>query len=748
MRQCNTEEVYCQATGDNKIFTCINAPYYGFGRGGISPNTKKNVELVTFINCQQTNIPEAGLDFPSAKILSISCGVQTVHEDAFKNVNSVRELDLGNNLISTLPNGVFKRLENLKKLTLSNNNLEELPRNIFDGLRNLERVHLSYNSISKIDTKAFDSTRRVKEVYLNNNNINVIPSGFGKLSSLRTVDLSYNKIQVLEKMSLSSLEKLNLSHNAIKDLPVQLFRFTSLKILDLSYNQLSIIHEDVLKWHELKELYLQNNQISVFEVTGIGLNQIALNLLDVRHNRLVFIEEDFVKRATNLNTFKVEDNPWDCNCLEKMELLHGNLLLDFSFAYVNGEEALCVIVPNVSNNNVCNINKTDLVYYYIAFKSQIEPRGFLLNSEAGRWCKPSKDHKNYTCGGWSFYGFKYYISKTNVQHLVRMTILDCKEINLPEDTIEYTGIKYLTISSCDIETINENAFRNLNNLQELDLGNNSISKINESIFKWSEELKKLNLSNNNIEELSRNTFEGLHNLKQLYLSKNAISKFDIKTLDPAKNLEEMYLDNNQITVIPSRVFSKLTDLRVADLSHNYIASVDNLFSSTFKLTFLNLSHNALVELPEQAFQFINLEILDVSFNKLNVLYEQSLNLGTLKEFYLQNNQLTGLEVRAMGFNRIPLSVLDLRHNKLVFLHEDFIKVAKNLLTFKVEGNLWDCDCYDRIVLLRGDLSVDLSSPYVNGEEPVCIAGISNSDNPCNIDQSNLSYYYKALEEDE
>ncbi|KAF2879134.1 hypothetical protein ILUMI_27041 [Ignelater luminosus] len=130
------------------------------------------------------------------------------------------------------------------------------------------------------------------------------------------------------------------------------------------------------------------------------------------------------------------------------------------------------------------------------------------------------------------------------------------------------------------------------------------------------------------------------------------------------------------------------------------------------------------------------------------LEEMYLDNNQISVIPTRNNQLTVYEVRAMGFNRIPLSVLDLRHNKLVFLHEDFIKVAKNLLTFKVEGNLWDCDCYDRIVLLRGDLSVDLSSRYVNGEEPVCIAGISNSDNPCNIDQSNLSYYYKALEEDE
>ncbi|KAF2879133.1 hypothetical protein ILUMI_27040 [Ignelater luminosus] len=369
----------------------------------------------------------------------------------------------------------------------------------------------------------------------------------------------------------------------------------------------------------------------------------------------------------------------------------------------------------------------------------------LLGSGAGWSCRASNDRKNYTCVGWNFYGFKYHITTTILQHLVRMIILDCKETNLPEDTIEYTFIKYLTISSCDVETIHENAFRNLNNLEELDLGNNSISILPDRVFKRSGELKKLNLSNNNIEELSRNTFEGLSNLKLLYLSKNTISRFHIKTLDPTNSLEEIYLDNNQITAIPSRVFSPLTDLRAADFSYNNIRSVDNLFSTTFRLTFLNLSHNALVELPEKDFQFTNLKILDLSFNKLTVLYEQSFKLYTLRELYLQNNEITMFEVKGTDFNQIPLSVLDLRHNKLVFLDENFVKIAEDLVTFKMEGNPWDCNCFERIILLRGDLPVDFSLPYISGKKPICVAAISNSGNPCNIDKSKLSYYYKVYE---
>lgn len=118
----------------------------------------------------------------------------------------------------------------------------------------------------------------------------------------------------------------------------------------------------MLKWNELKELYIQNNQISEFDVKGIGLNHIPLKLLDLRHNRLVFIEEDFIKLATNLDIFKAEDNPWDCNCLERMELLRGNLLLEFSSVYINGEEPFCVL-PSVSNPNACEIYKSDLFYY-------------------------------------------------------------------------------------------------------------------------------------------------------------------------------------------------------------------------------------------------------------------------------------------------------------------------------------------------------------------------------------------------
>ncbi|KAF2879132.1 hypothetical protein ILUMI_27039 [Ignelater luminosus] len=368
-------DAWCNATNDQKHYMCVGQRYYGLGSLSVNQDTRQKIEKLTFLDCQQKDLSEEIFEFPSAKYLTVSCGVETIHENAFKNLNGLQDLDLTSNLISALPDSVFKWMGDLKKLDLSKNNLNELTRKMFEGTNNLRRLYLSYNSISRFNIKAFDSMRNLKELYLNNNKISVVPSRlFSRLSSLLTVDLSYNKIEDLGGIFTLTydLKEVNLSHNAIEGLPSQLFKFSSLEVLDLSFNKLTVLYEDALKLDTLKELHLQNNQLSLLEAKLTSLVRIPLEFLDLRHNRLVFLEEDFIKLAIFLDVFKVEDNPWDCNCFEKMEELHGELSLDLSSPYVNGEEPLCVV--GISNDNVCNINKDDLSRYYEVYVDQLGPR--------------------------------------------------------------------------------------------------------------------------------------------------------------------------------------------------------------------------------------------------------------------------------------------------------------------------------------------------------------------------------------
>ncbi|KAF2879136.1 hypothetical protein ILUMI_27043 [Ignelater luminosus] len=357
-------------------------------------------------------------------------------------------------------------------------------------------------------------------------------------------------------------------------------------------------------------------------------------------------------------------------------------------------------------------------------------------------CRLSKGHQNYTCNGFRFREMTAG-GKSNRQRIKRADISDCKEFNVGEEPLRFPNLEVL-ILSCDIETIHVNGFKNLNRLKELDLGNNSISSLPDGLFQSLGELKKLNLSRNNFEELPRNIFNGLGNLKQLYISDNPISKFDIKALDAVKKLEELSMSNNRLQVVPARLFSKLTKLKSLDLSYNSIEDLGNLFLFTYDLENLNLSHNALTDLSKQNFQSSNLRILDLSSNKLLVILEESFNLNKLEELYLQNNKISSFEVRGIGQNRIPLRHLDLRNNRLVYIEDNLIKVAKYLEILKIEGNPWDCNCYDKIVAASEDISLEISEVYADGELPLCVTGPS-SGNECNVDKNNLDYYYNAFE---
>ena len=111
----------------------------------------------------------------------------------FFGLDSLVDLYLFNNGLTTLPAGVFDDIGTLRRLRLDNNRLTTLPEGVFDALGRLVELWLNNNGLTTLPGGAFDNLGSVLRLTLNNNQLTALPAGaFTGLSSLRVLRLHDN----------------------------------------------------------------------------------------------------------------------------------------------------------------------------------------------------------------------------------------------------------------------------------------------------------------------------------------------------------------------------------------------------------------------------------------------------------------------------------------------------------------------------------------------------------------------------
>lgn len=136
-------------------------------------------------------------------------------EDALKNPDSVRWLELRKQKLKEIPKEVF-RFKNLQYLDLSRNNLKSLPDSI-GALTNLQYFNACRNKLTSVN----------KEI--------------GKLSNLVYLNLNNNDLESLPPQigNLELLEVLDLWSNNLSDFPESMSRLKSLRVMDLRLIQIN-----------------------------------------------------------------------------------------------------------------------------------------------------------------------------------------------------------------------------------------------------------------------------------------------------------------------------------------------------------------------------------------------------------------------------------------------------------------------------------------------------------------------------
>jgi len=94
-----------------------------------------------------------------------------------KSFETVTEIWLDNNKIGSIDAGAFKNLSSLKRLDLSHNKIEFLHPDLFSSNTELETVHLNGNQIRTLNLSLIQELPNLKEFTLSNNSLNVCDCG-------------------------------------------------------------------------------------------------------------------------------------------------------------------------------------------------------------------------------------------------------------------------------------------------------------------------------------------------------------------------------------------------------------------------------------------------------------------------------------------------------------------------------------------------------------------------------------------
>ncbi|XP_051172992.1 uncharacterized protein LOC127289229, partial [Leptopilina boulardi] len=200
-------------------------------------------------------------------------GICRFNGTIFKNIT---QLHIGGNQFFSLGSSLqynsylnIKNMTNLKILTATRCDMRKINNDAFDGVKNLEKLNLSINFIDEIIDNTFKKLTTLKIISMSYNRLKKIPKEMS-LKNLKQLFLNYNFIDTIEKNSLDNshnLEKLYLRGNRIKTIEINSFQnLVKLTNLDLRENE---IHTFYINWasnlKNLHNLNLINNNISSIE---------------------------------------------------------------------------------------------------------------------------------------------------------------------------------------------------------------------------------------------------------------------------------------------------------------------------------------------------------------------------------------------------------------------------------------------------------------------------------------------------
>ncbi|KAF7407861.1 chaoptin-like isoform X1 [Vespula maculifrons] len=245
----------------------------------------------------------------------------------FAHSSMLRRVNLSENKFRQIP-AVALSGQNLPGLAWLNltrnplNRIHDLPSEAMYPI--LQEIHISGTNLSIVTSQDFEAFPALQHLFLGQNCIlRVSPGAFRSLPNLLTLHLGMNSLEILPKERLQGMEHLrilNLTHNRLKELEEFPKDLKSLQVLDLSYNQIGIVGKVTFKnLISLVELHLYGNWINAISSEAFKPLK-KLRLLDLSRNYLENLPLNaFRPLETQIRSLRAEENPLHCGC-ESQEL--------------------------------------------------------------------------------------------------------------------------------------------------------------------------------------------------------------------------------------------------------------------------------------------------------------------------------------------------------------------------------------------------------------------------------------------
>ncbi|XP_040892807.1 vasorin-like [Toxotes jaculatrix] len=254
-----------------------------------------------------------------------------------------------------------------------------------------------------------------------------------------------------------------------------------------------------------------------------------------------------------------------------------------------------------------------------------------------------------------------------------------------------TTTRDLFIFQNGINSLSQDDFKGLVELEMLDLSQNELTEIPDGVFEMLSKLKNLDLSSNHITHISKDSFSGLVQLERLYLHSNRIQSIHMNAFEGLEMLLELKLQGNQLSSLPYLHFPKLLLL---DLSHNNIPTLSASDLQTPHLEALKVSSLGLTTLDVDLIASLgNLHELDISVNQLTEV-PQALKQDSLKgliKLSLATNSFG--ELRVEDFQKLTgLQELDLTGLNLQGFPQNFFQIFPRLMHLTAAENPFNCLC--------------------------------------------------------
>ncbi len=119
-----------------------------------------------------------------------SCSITTFEPGVFSSLINLVCLDLRDNELTSLDSSVFKGLQSLKQLYICMNKLTTIHIDTIPSLHNLLLLNLNVNHLKRLESQGFKHLKNLECLYLSNNNLTFIHSNaFEGLQNLKEWDL-------------------------------------------------------------------------------------------------------------------------------------------------------------------------------------------------------------------------------------------------------------------------------------------------------------------------------------------------------------------------------------------------------------------------------------------------------------------------------------------------------------------------------------------------------------------------------